>query len=164
MLGGGLKVDNSILMTNRQDGKRDPVPTFAFHVEISGIVEASFTQCSGLSVSRSVTALREGGVNDGVRWLHSGLTFGKVTLHSGVCYSEALWKWFEEGSADGKVRYKQVAILQMTPYTKIVARRYDLLNCMATQWTGPSLNTGSNEAAIETLEIAFQKFTLSKGR
>lgn len=163
MLGGGLKVDNSVLMINRQDGKLDPVPAYAFHVEIDGILEASFTQCSGLSVTREVTALKEGGVNDAVRWLHSGLTFGKVTFHSGVCYSEALWKWFNEGAVDGKVKYKKVAVLQMTPYTKIVARRYDFTNCMATAWTGPSLNTGSNEAAIETLEIAFQRFALTKG-
>jgi phage tail-like protein len=147
----------------RQDGSKDPVPSYAFHVEINGIVEASFTQCSGLSVTREVTALKEGGVNDGVRWLQSGLTFGKVTLQSGIAHSEVLWNWFKEGSEDAKVTYRRVAILQMVPYTQTVVRRYDLTRCMATAWTGPSLNTGSNEAAIETIELAFERFALTRG-
>lgn len=163
MSGATAKTDNSTTVAGRKDGKKDPLPSYAFHIEINGIIEASFTVCSGLSVRRNVTELREGGVNNGVRWLHSGLSFGKVTLTSGIAHSEALWDWFKEGEVDAKVRYRKVAILQMVPYTKVVARRYDLTNCMATAWTGPSLNTGSSEAAVETLELAFTAFALTKG-
>jgi phage tail-like protein len=155
--------DNSVNTTARVDQKGDPVPAYAFHVEIDGIIEASFTSCSGLNVSRNVEPLREGGVNNSVKWIHSGLNFGKVTLESGITHSDALWLWFVTGAEDLKVGYKSVSILQMVPYTAKVARRYDLTNCMATTWTGPSLNTGSSDAAVETLEIAFQSFTLTKG-
>jgi len=147
----------------RQDGKQDPLPSYAFHVEIDGIVEASFTQCSGLSVTREATPLREGGVNDAIHYLPGALSFGKVSLQSGVAHSEALWNWFNEGHEDGKVRFRRVAVLQMVPYTQQVVRRYDLTNCMVTQWSGPSLNTGSNDAAIETIELAFKNFALTRG-
>ncbi len=147
----------------RQDGKQDPVPSYAFHVEIDGIVEASFTQCSGLSVTREATPLREGGVNDAIHYLPGALSFGKVSLQSGIAHSDALWGWFNEGYADGKVSFRRVAVLQMVPYTQQVVRRYDLTNCMVTQWSGPSLNTGSNEAAIETIELAFSNFALTRG-
>lgn len=147
----------------RQDGQKDPVPAYAFAVEIDGIVEASFTQCSGFSVTREVTPIKEGGRNDEMRWLPSGWTFGKITLHSGITYSDALWSWFKEGSSDAKVKIRNVAILQMIPYTQTVVRRYDLTDCMVSQWSGPSLNSGSNEAAIETIELAFRKFALTKG-
>jgi phage tail-like protein len=163
MSGAAVKTDNSTTVTARKDGKKDPLPLYSFHVEINGIIEASFTACSSISVQRNVTELREGGVNDGVRWLHDGLSFGKVTLTSGIAHSEALWNWFKEGDVDAKVRYRQVAILQMVPYTQLIARRYDLKNCMPTVWTGPNLNTGSSEVAVETLELAFQSFALTKG-
>ena len=147
----------------RQDGKKDPVPSYAFHVEIDGVVEASFIQCSGLSVTREVTPIKEGGRNDEMYWLPSGMTFGKVSLQSGVAHSEVLWNWFKEGSSDAKVTLRNVAVLQMVPYTQTVVRRYDLTDCMVTQWSGPSLNSGSNEAAIETIELAFRKFALTRG-
>ena len=147
----------------RQNGNQDPVPSYAFHVEIDGIVEASFIQCSGLSVTREATPLREGGVNDAVHYLPGTLSFGKVSLQSGIAHSEVLWEWFKEGYADGNVRFREVAVLQMVPYTQQVVRRYDLTKCMVTQWSGPSLNTGSNDAAIETIELAFSNFALTRG-
>ena len=147
----------------RDDGKTDPVPSFAFSVVIDGITQATFTSCSGLSVTRAVTELREGGVNDGVTWLHTGLTYGKITLKSGITHSAALWEWFYTGALDGKVRFRQISVEQIVPYTQTVVRRYDLENAIATAWTGPSLDTGSNEVAVETLEIAFRRFTVTPG-
>lgn len=147
----------------REDGKTDPVPAFAFRVVIDGIASATFTNCSGLTVTRAVTELREGGVNDGAVWLHTGLTYGKITLKSGITHSAELWEWFYTGALDGKVRYRQIAIEQIVPYTQRVARRYDLENAMATMWSGPSLDTGSSEVAVETLEIAFRRFTVTPG-
>lgn len=147
--------------TQRPDGKFDPVPAYAFHIEIDGIVEASFTACTGLSVTRDVTPLREGGMNDGVHWIHSGLSYGKITLESGVTHSDALWQWFITGAADGKITYKNFFILQMVPYTDKIARRYSIEKGFPTTWTGPGLNTGSADAAVETLEIAFTRFALA---
>ena len=147
----------------RDDGKVDPVPAFAFRVLIDGVVGATFTSCTGLTVTRGVTELREGGVNDGAVWLHTGLSYGKITLKSGITHSAALWEWFYTGALDGKVRYRQVAIEQIVPYTQRVARRYDLENAMATVWSGPSLDTSSSEVAVETLEIAFRRFKVTAG-
>lgn len=163
MAAGIASASSTLASVDRSDGKKDPVPSFAFHVEINGIVEASFTACSGLSVTREVTPIKEGGVNDGVTWLHTGLSYGKITLQSGIAYSTALWNWFYTGAQDGKVQYKTVSILQKVPYTQTTARRYDLVDCMATGWTGPSLDTGTDNVAIESLEIAFKRFTVTAG-
>lgn len=148
-------------VTARPDGTLDPVPAYAFHVEIDGIIEASFTSCSGLSVTREATALKEGGLNDGVHWIHSGLSFGKITLESGITHSDALWQWFNTGAEDGKISFKDFFIIQIVPYTDDVARRYSIQKGFPTAWTGPSLNTGSSDSAVETLEIAFTRFTLA---
>jgi phage tail-like protein len=148
-------------VTARPDGTLDPVPVFAFHVEIDGIIEASFISCSGLNVTREVTALKEGGMNDGQHWIHTGLSFGKITLESGVTHSDALWRWFNTGAEDGKLEFKDFFIIQIVPYTDDVARRYSIQKGLPTAWTGPSLNTSGAEAAVEKLEIAFTRFTLA---
>ncbi len=147
----------------REDGKGDPVPAFAFRVAIDGVIGATCTGCTGLTVTRGVTELRQGGVNDGAVWLHTGLSYGKITLKSGITHSTALWEWFYTGALDGKISLKTITIEQIVPYTQTVARRYELANAIATVWSGPSLDTGSNEVAVETLEIAFQRFTVTPG-
>lgn len=152
--------DNSTSVTARPDGLVDPVPGYSYQVLIDNVLEAAFTTVSGLSVTRDVEMLREGGLNDGVHWLHTGYSFGKITLERGIAHSHALWDWFAIGAEDANVAKKSVVIEQIVPYTQKVARRYELENAIATSWTGPSLTSGSNDVAVETLEIAFTRFTL----
>ncbi len=153
------KPDNST-RTVREDKQQDPLPSFAFHVEIAGVEEAAFTSASGISVTRPVTALREGGANNSVFWKHEQLDLGKMTLERGIAYSNTLWNWFNTGAEDGKVELKSVTVRQYVPYTTKVAREYILTGCMPTAWTGPSFNAGSNEVAVERLELAFRTFEL----
>lgn len=149
--------DNSTL-TARADQQQDPLPAFAFHVEIAGVEEAAFTNASGLSVTRPVTAVREGGANNTVFWRHEQLDLGKLTLERGIAYSNSLWNWFITGAEDGKVELKTVTVRQYVPYTSKVAREYILTGCMPTSWTGPTFNAGSNEIAVERLELAYRSF------
>jgi phage tail-like protein len=150
-------------IVDRADGLVDPVPAYAFYVEIDNIIEASFTGCSGLSVTRESEDFFEGGLNDRKHWLHGRVSYGKITLNRGIAHSDELWLWFVKGADSGFVEERTVTILQMIPYTDKVVRRYNLEKAFPTQWSGPSLDTGSNDVAVETLEIAFSKFTLVKG-
>lgn len=146
----------------RADGLVDPVPAYAFHVEVDGIIEASFVGCSGLSVTRQAEELTVGGINDHKIWLHGPVSYGKITLRRGIARSDELWQWFIDGADKGSIDCRDISILQMVPYTDKVVRRYDLEEAFPTQWSGPNLDTNSNEVAIESLEIAFTKFKVSK--
>ena len=75
----------------RADGLVDPVPAYAFHVEVDDIIEASFVGCSGLNVTRQAEELSEGGVNDYKHWLHGPVSYGKITLRRGIVHSDELW-------------------------------------------------------------------------
>jgi phage tail-like protein len=152
--------DNSTTTRARTDSQSDALPGFAFHVEITGVVEAVFTAVSGLNVSREAEQIREGGVNDATHWAPGRYNFGKVTLERGIAHSDSLWSWFNSGATDGKVTLKTVTVRQYVPYTSKVAREYILTDCMPLSWTGPGFNAGSNDISIEKLELGFKRFDL----
>lgn len=145
----------------------DPLLSFSFIVEVNGLAEAAFTSCTGLSVKREVTTHQEGGVNDYVHTLPGRTSYGNITLKRGIAFSTELWKWFDAmfkfGAGDYTSSvYRQIVIHQQIPYTNTRVRNYTLECAFPVSWTGPDLNTNSNEVAIESLEIAFRRFTVTE--
>ena len=68
-----------------QTGQRvDPFRNFNFLVEIDGIAQASFTECSGLGSTTEVIENREGGDNTTVRKLPGKTSYSDITLKWGI--------------------------------------------------------------------------------
>ena len=148
---------------------KDPLLSFSFFVEVNGLLEAAFTSCSGLSAKRDVINHEEGGVNDYVHRLPGRTSYGNITLKRGIAFSTELWDWFDamfQFGKDGYANqvYRKIVIHQQIPYTNLAVRDYTLEYAFPVSWTGPDLNTNSNEIAIESIEIAFRKFTVSEQR
>jgi phage tail-like protein len=145
---------------------KDPLLGFSFYVSVSGIIEAGFVSCTGLSVKRETTTHQEGGMNDYVHTLPGRTSYGNITLKRGVAFSNQLWDWFaamfDFGRSDyANKAYRNVLIHQYIPYTATRVRDYELEHAFPISWAGPDLNMNSNEVAIESLEIAFRKFTVT---
>jgi phage tail-like protein len=83
--------------------ENDPAPAWKFYLDILGVIVGEFTSMSGLSVTRKVELINEGGTNDYQQLLPGKLTHGDVTLSRGITYSRELWRWFSTGSLDGQV-------------------------------------------------------------
>lgn len=139
----------------------DTVPAFKFHVgvEVDSVIEAMFTECSGLSMEREVITWKEGGVNDFDHKLPGRTKYTNITLKRGITTSNVLWDWFQKGIYDGSVTYINMSV---TLYDNAgnVSRRWNLINAFPIKWMGPALKSDSNQAAVESLEIAFQKLEL----
>ena len=130
----------------------DPIAGFRFSVEIEGIVVGWFTECSGLSIERTVVPYEEGGVNEYVHQLPGPNKHANITLKRGLS-DESLWTWFRDGLYDGQVRRANASvILYHTDRTE--ARRWNLTNAYPVKWVGPDLKAGDQQVAVETLEIA----------
>jgi phage tail-like protein len=43
-------------------------------------------------------------------------------------------------------------------------RRWNLVRAYPVKWVGPSFNTANSALSIETLELAFDEFSIVKGR
>lgn len=142
-------------------GDADPALAYKFWVEIKGIVEAEFRDCSGLRLERAVETVEEGGVND--RWtiLPGRNKYANIILKCGVLRSDALWKWFQDGLYDGKVKRVNFSILLSGQEGEVV-RRWNVKDAFPVKWEGPTLNVESSQVAVETLEIAHHGLTMGE--
>ncbi|MGD8791446.1 MAG: phage tail protein, partial [Anaerolineae bacterium] len=93
----------------------DPAPAYLFYVELSGVLVGLFTGCSGLSLTRDVETVEEGGVNDRVHKLPGRVTFSNITLKRGLSISRGLWDWFQQGRYEFDVRRINFSIIQGAP-------------------------------------------------
>jgi len=162
----------------------DPSPAFKFYVEVLGVFVAEFTECTGLGVEREVKKQREGGTND-FEWILPGqVTYTNIVLKRGITYSRELWRWFQHGTLDGRVfgpsavpgagfavaalAKRGIRLPHGTNMSIILgtvdgrkAKHWDVIGAVPVKWTGPDLNSGSDQVAVETLELAHHGLNLS---
>jgi phage tail-like protein len=138
----------------------DPIPVFKFWIEINGIVEAEFKECSGLRLERKVEPYEEGGVNDYVHQLPGRNSYVNIVLKYGVTSSNEVWNWYQEGLYDGKVTRKDFSILLRGVDGQVV-KTWNVSKGFPVKWEGPSLNVEGNQVAVETLEIAHHGLKLA---
>lgn len=129
--------------------------TYRFRCEIQGITEATFDECTGLSMAVEVQQVREGGGNDYVRMLPGKMeTSGNLVLKRGIATAE-LWDWFVNVAA-GTVTRKSVTVI-ITGYDTMAEIRLNFEDTIPVKWQGPTLNAGTSEVAFETIELAHRR-------
>jgi phage tail-like protein len=142
-----------------QTGQRvDPFRNFNFLVEIEGIAQASFTECTGLSSTTEVIEHREGGDNTTVRKLQGKTAYGNVTLKYGVTASPELWAW-RQRIVDGTVDRRNISLVVLDLDRTTEVARWNIVRAWPTKWEGPSFNAKGNDVAIDTLELAHEGLT-----
>ena len=139
----------------------DPFVAFKFHIEIEGIIEAGFLECSGLDVKRKVETYKEGGINNFVHQLPGQIEYSKITLKKGLAVSSKLWDWCQEGLHDGKVKRRNVSIILFDRGGQ-EAKRWNLEGAYPTAWTGPQLKADTSSFALETLELVHHGLTMGR--
>lgn len=155
--------------------RMDPAPAYLFYVDISGIIVALFTECSGIGGERSVEIVQEGGVNDHVHTLPGQMKYTNIHLKRGISTSQELWKWFEKGKYDFDVKRVHMSIYQGGPGMNLAAlagmggggygvvKQWNIDNAYPVSWKLSDLNVNNTDSvAIESLEIAHDGITLSK--
>jgi phage tail-like protein len=139
-----------------QTGQRvDPFRSFNFLVEIEGIAQASFSECTGLSSTTEVIENREGGDNRTVRKLPGKTTYADISLKWGLTSSTELWDWRQQ-IADGIVVRKNGSIVIFDLANSTEVARWNFFRAWPTKWEGPALNARGNDIAIDTLVLAHE--------
>jgi phage tail-like protein len=140
-----------------QTGARvDPLLSCNFLVELDGIAQAGFRECSGLDTTTEVVEHREGGDNLTVRKLPGRPGYSDVTLKWGLTDSAELWNWrlqVIEGRA-GFRRNGSVVVYDLS--NRVEVARWNFVRAWPTKWEGPALNALGNEVAVETLVLAHE--------
>jgi len=133
----------------------DPYRGFNFLVEIDGITQAGFQECSGLDSDTAVVEYREGADPSHTRKLSGLNSFSAITLKRGVTDSDELWRW-RLTAVEGRTerRNGSIVLLDERGTEKI---RWNFTNAWPSKWSGPAFNATGNSVAVETLEITHEE-------
>jgi phage tail-like protein len=139
-----------------QTGQRvDPYRNFNFLVELDGIAQASFTECSGLGSTTEIIETREGGDNTTVRKLPGKTSYSDITLKWGLTDSLELWDWRQQ-VVDGNVVRKNgsIVVFDLDNHTEVA--RWNFVSAWPTRWESSAFSAKGNEISVDTLVLAHE--------
>ncbi|WP_035845070.1 phage tail protein [Kitasatospora azatica] len=133
----------------------DPFRNFNFLVELDGIAQASFTECTGLGSTTAVVEHLEGGNNSTTRKLPGRTSYSDITLKWGLTDSTELWAWRQQ-IVDGTVLRKNgsIVVFDLANHTEVA--RWNFVSAWPTKWEGAAFNAKGNDVAIDTLVLAHE--------
>lgn len=134
---------------------------FRFAVQIDGISEASFTECTLPPLEVDVTEEKEGGYNDGTHLLAGRIKKGSLTLKRGLAQSSELLNWYVQVMQGEVEEARRKVSITLFDSEGEQVMRWDFRGAYPSKWEGPSLNAGSDKVAIETLELSYEGVTVS---
>ena len=138
--------------------RSDPLVGYHFHVEIDGISQAQFRECSGLDSESEVIEYKEAG-RDGqtiIRKQPGALKWSNIVLKRGITDIMELWEWrkqVEQGKVD-QAR-KSGSIVLFDQGNKEIAR-WNFVDGWPSKITGPQAKADGNEVAIEEMTLAHE--------
>ncbi len=132
--------------------------TFRFFVEIEGINEAQFDECSGLQAEIKTQPVTEGGRNDYIHQLPGRMEFQRIVLKRGIATMD-LWNWFMDVTA-GTITRKSITIT-LTGYQDMSKIIWNIAGALPVKWSGPDFKAGNNDVAFETIELIHQGFKMT---
>ena len=135
--------------------EEDPLLGFNFALEIEGKTAGYFTDCIGIGSEHNVIEYRvvdEKG-HEIIRKIPGRLTWTNVVLRRGITKDMQVWQWrklVEEGKmAEARAN---VSIIMLDRNYEEVAR-WDFANAWPCRISAPGVESGSNEFAVEEIEI-----------
>jgi phage tail-like protein len=133
----------------------DPYLNFRFRVEIDGIQQAGFMECSGLGSEIQPVEYREGVEISSVRKYPGRVCYPDIKLKWGVTDSNELYKWHLAVIQGNLVRRNgSVVLLDGQGQEKL---RWNFFNAWPSKWAGPTLNAMGDGIAIEELTLTCER-------
>jgi len=132
-----------------------PVSVFHFMVEWGG-TRIGFTEVSGLSVELQTIDYREGNSKEYQVTKMPGIPqYSNITLKRGMFKGDnEFFQWLNTVKMNNIERRDLTITLLNEEHEPVVA--WKVKNAFPVKVEGPSLNSTSNEAAVETIELAHE--------
>jgi len=133
----------------------DPYKGYRFLVEIEGIQQAAFAECSGLGSEIEVVEYREGGEGSPVRKLPGRVRYPDIILKWGVTDSRELYNWHLQ-LINGTLVRKSGSIVLLDDEGQPTVR-WNFADAWPSKWEGPRLIARGNEVAIESMTLTCER-------
>lgn len=136
----------------------DPLMGFHIVVDIGGVIQGSFTECSGLGSEHEVIEqkmVNEKGQEVIVK-LPGRLKWENITLKRGITSNMDLWNWrkqVEDGDVDGARQNGSIVIYDQT-HSEVA--RWDFERAWPVRVSVALPRADSNEIGIEELTLAHE--------
>ena len=134
----------------------DPYRAFNFALLIEGVNAGGFVECNGLGADVDVIAYREAGANQGIRHLPGQVRFRPLTLRYGLTRSREIWNWFQ-GAVTGEPERRNISVVMFESDGATEAFRWNLYDAWVSAWRGAKLDAATNEAAIDSVTIVYDR-------
>ena len=136
--------------------RHGPYRNFRYLLEIDGIAEAQFSECTVPEVSTETIEYREGDDKPTVKKLSGLVSYGDLTMQRGVTDSLELYEWWrlvEQGMVDEARRSIAVVVLDEEAAS---GPRFEFSDAWISQYDAPDLNATANEVAIESITVVHE--------
>lgn len=141
-----------------------PLTGFHFTVKWSDDDEnVSFSEVSGLSVSTTPIEYREGANKEYTTFKMPGLKkYDNVTLKRGsMATDNGFYEWFNT-IANNTVERRNITISLLNETHEPVVT-WSLKNAFPIKYDGGSLNASDGQVLVESVELAYESFTVTRG-
>lgn len=143
-----------------------PPVGFHFKVEVSGMsndLDVRFTEVSGLSVEMGTEEVAAGGENRFVQKYPTRRKYPELVLKRGLVLPESgIWNWVKECIEDYNIQPRSLFIkLLGADHEPLMT--WHVIGAYPVKWTVSDLNASNNAVVIESLQFAYQYFTVEKG-
>ena len=138
--------------------RNDPYAQFNFLIQIDGQDVGGFTEVGGLAAESDVIEYREGSDEATVRKLPGLRKYSNLTLKRGYTKSSALWD-LRMTTERGQTERKQSVTIVLLDEERTAVLRWYVRNAWISKYEGPALNSTTNEAAIESIEMVHEGLT-----
>jgi len=133
----------------------DPYKNFRFLLEIDGITQAGFADCSGFGSKVEVVEYREGGDAPTVRKLPGKNSYPDITLKWGITDSRELYDWHLT-AVNGKVERKNGSIILLDDGGQEKVR-WNFFTAWPSSYDAPDFSAKGNDVAIDSLILSCER-------
>ena len=133
----------------------DPYKNFRFLLEMDGITQAGFSDCSGFGSNVEIVEYREGGDVASVRKLPGKASYPDITLKWGVTDSRELYDWHLK-AINGAIERKNGSIVLLDDLGQEKVR-WNFFTAWPSKYDGPDFSAKGNDVAIDTLTISCER-------
>ena len=134
---------------------QDPYKGFRFRVEIHGIQQAGFMECSSVGSHLEVVEYREGNDQINVRKFPGKASYPDITLKWGLTDNMDLYNWHLQ-VVKGTLIRQSGSVVQLDDIGG-EKTRWNFVNAWPSKFDGPAFNAKGNDLSIATLTLTCER-------
>ena len=140
-----------------------PPVGFHFKVEVSGLSsnadDVRFTEVGGLSMEIGTEEVAEGGENRFAQKYPTRGKYPELVLKRGFLTSSEILDWIEDCVENLEIEPKDIFVKLLNEEHEPLMT-WHIVKAYPTKWSVSDLNSTNNAVVIETLQLAYQSFSL----